>query len=113
MHPAWFLALAEAQQPAPPLPWWRLVVLVVIFAALLAVWAAVNRRHWTRDNLRRWLSLNPEASQIVVREQRWLNSKTHLCLVEVSGERFLVAQTQGAVSWQPLAKAEAAQPSDS
>ncbi len=106
MNTAWFLGLA-ADQAAPPatlsLPWWRVGVLFLIFAVLLGVWWWVNRN---RLNFRSFLQ---QAEQkIVLREQRWINPRTVICLVEVGGESFLLAQSQGAVAWQPLGKGSAA-----
>ncbi len=89
-------ALATAAS-VPALPLWRIALLVLIFAALLGVWFWVNRG---RINLR--TLLQPGTQRISIQEQRWVNGRTRICLVEVEGERFLLVQGQGSAAWQPL-----------
>ena len=112
MSTAWFLGVAADQAAAPilpggvagvSLPWWRVAVLGLIFVVLLGIWLWVNRE---RVNLRGLLQ--PSTHQIVFHEQRYVNPRTVVCLVEVEGERFLLAQSQGSLAWQPLGKGRGA-----
>ncbi len=118
MTTAWLLALAADQaaaaSPASPasLPpvgqlagagpsWWRIAALLVVLGLLLFIWWKVNRgRFGTALGLDRLLK--PAGQRLVLGEQRWLNGRTVVCVVEIDGERFLLAQTQGALAWQPL-----------
>jgi flagellar biogenesis protein FliO len=84
--------------PAAP-SWWRIAAMVAILLLLLFVWWKVNRGRLGLDRL-----LKPGTQRLVLGEQRWVNGRTVVCIVEVDGERFLLAQTTGAVAWQPLAK---------
>ena len=108
MSTAWFLGVAADQAATPvlsggvgsvSLPWWRVAILAAIFIGLLGVWFWVNRE---RVNFRGLLQ--PATHKIVFEEQRYMNPRTVVCLVEVGGERFLLAQSQGALAWQPLGK---------
>ena len=134
MTTAWLLALAADQAAAvspvsaasPVSPafsgpvgqlaaagpsWWRIVALLVVLGLLLFVWWKVNRgRFGTNLGLGLDRLLKPAGQRLVLGEQRWLNGRTVVCVVEIDGERFLLAQTQGALAWQPLPKAGAAAP---
>ncbi len=113
---AWLLALAADQAAAPSLPgmghlapaapsWWRIAAMLVVLGLLLLVWWKVNRGQVGLGKLGLDRFLKPEARRLVLGEQRWLNGRTVVCVVEVGGERFLLAQTQGALAWQPLSPA--------
>jgi flagellar biogenesis protein FliO len=78
--------------------WWRLAFLGLIFIGLFVLWWWVNRG---RINFRGLL--NPKEPKIKVEDQRWLNSRSSVVLVQVEGERFLLAQSQHGVAWQKLA----------
>jgi len=111
MSAAWFLGAAEqlslslssgsgSAAVTPPLAWWRLGLLGLLFAALLGIWFYLNR---SRLNLRGLGSLGtPAGRKIEVKEQRWLNSRTAVALIEVDGQRFLLAYGPDTASWQSL-----------
>jgi flagellar biogenesis protein FliO len=95
--PASFSTMASPLANTAALPWWRIGLLFLIFIGLAVIWVWVNRG---RVNLRSLLQ--PGERRIVIAEQRWLNGRTLICLVEVEGERFLLVQGQGMAAWQPL-----------
>ncbi len=79
------------------LPWWRWLLLLLLFATLVGAWYGLNR---DKLNPRNWLA--PSTSLIRVLERRWLGSKSYISLVEVNGQRFLLAQTPQGVAWQKI-----------
>jgi len=112
MSAACFLAAATATaaDPAvqaalpsgavPPLAWWRLALLLVLFAGLIGLWAYLNR---SRFSLRALAGgANAPGRKIEVRDQRWLTSRTAIALVEVDGQKFLLAYGPDTATWQPL-----------
>ncbi|SDU24905.1 Flagellar biosynthesis protein, FliO [Verrucomicrobium sp. GAS474] len=130
MSVAWFLGAAAEQATSasaslpsssafasvgsaavtPPLAWWRLAALIVLFAVLLGIWFYLNR---SRFNLRSLGSLGSTVGggrKIEVKEQRWLTSRTSVALVEVDGQRFLLAHGPDTASWQPLQPSSSATP---
>lgn len=77
---------------------WRWGVLAVMMGGLLGVWLWANRGKggtWKRF-------LTSPRSSIKVCDRRWIGAKTSVALIEVEGERFLLAQTPSAVSWQKM-----------
>jgi flagellar biogenesis protein FliO len=78
--------------------WWRLLFFALIFVGLFILWWWVNRGRISFKNI-----LKPSEPKIKVEDQRWLNSRSSVVLVQVEGERFLLAQSQHGVAWQKLA----------
>ncbi len=103
MKTGWLL-LAAAGPPsttgteAAGVEWWRLLVLALIFGVLFGVWWWLNRNKLSFQSL-----LKSREQQIVIEEQRWLNSRLSIVLVQVGDERFLLAQNQHGLAWQKLA----------
>jgi flagellar biogenesis protein FliO len=81
--------------------WWRLLLLVLLMGALFGFWWWVNRGRLNLQDL-----IKPKTPEIKVIEQRWLQSRISLLLVEVDGRRYLLATTPHSVAWQPLGVAE-------
>ncbi|MFZ5806707.1 MAG: flagellar biosynthetic protein FliO [Verrucomicrobiota bacterium] len=77
--------------------WWRWVLLIVLFAGLFGAWWWVNRGKINFQKL-----MTPPEPQIKIIERQWVSHGVAIFLVEVKGERFLLARTQGNVSWQKL-----------
>lgn len=77
--------------------WWRILVIIVVLGALAALWLWINR-----DTLSWEKVVNPPARRIKILERHWLASQVALFLVEVDGQAFLLARTQGGLAWQPL-----------
>jgi hypothetical protein len=77
--------------------WWRWFILIAIFGSLLGLWWWVNREKLT------WKKLTtPPQYKIKVLERQWVSNHLTLFLVEVDGNRYLLARTNGSLSWQPL-----------
>jgi flagellar biogenesis protein FliO len=77
--------------------WWRWVLLMVLFVGLFGAWWWVNRG---KINLQKLMT--PPEQNIKILERQWVSHGVSVFLVEVKGERFLLARTQGNVSWQKL-----------
>ncbi len=114
MSVAWFLGAVADQaqqlaqpQPAtapltPPLAWWRLAAMGLLFACLLGIWFYLNRSRFSLGSLRSLGSPAAAGRKIEVRDQRWVSSKVAVVLVEVDGQRFLLAHGPDTASWQSL-----------
>ncbi len=99
MSAVWLLG-AAAEPAVSHLAWWRFALLGLLFAALLGIWFFLNRSRFSLGNLRSFGA--PGRGKIEVKDQRWLSSRIAVALVEVDGQRFLLAHGPDAVAWQPL-----------
>lgn len=79
--------------------WWRWAALILIMGTLVGVWIWVNRGQF---KWRQWSQ--PRERPIRVLDRHWLAPKTCVVLIEVEQERFLLAQSPHALSWQKLEK---------
>ena len=77
----------------------RWIVLVLLFAGLVAAWV------WSRREAQRRGSAKAATAGFKVSQKRWLDQKTGVAMVEAKGQAFLLAYTVGGgVSWQPVAR---------
>lgn len=76
----------------------RLLLAVGILLGLGGVWFWVNRGKWELSKI-----LKRSESRLALKENRWINQKTGVGLLEVDGERFMLAYTVGGgLAWQRL-----------
>ena len=83
-----------------PIEWWRWVLMAALFAALFGMWWWVNRDKFSLKKL-----MEPPVSRIKVVERQWVSHQLTLFLIELDGERFLLARTPGSLSWQKVGEA--------
>lgn len=77
--------------------WWRWVLLILLFGGLFGVWLWVNRGRLN------WKAMaKPYEPQIKILERNWVTHQLSIFLVDVKGEKFLLARTPGNLSWQKL-----------
>ncbi|MEM9444122.1 MAG: flagellar biosynthetic protein FliO [Verrucomicrobiota bacterium] len=76
---------------------WRLIALIFFMGGLVALWCWSNKGKIKVNGM-----ISGKSSKINVIERRWIGSKESLILVEVEGEKYLLATGQGGSSWQKL-----------
>jgi hypothetical protein len=77
------------------LEWWRVVLILVLLGGLVAAWLWLNRSRLSWNKL-----VKPLPQRIKLLDRNWLNSKTVIYLLEIDGQKYLLASSGGAITFQ-------------